>query len=135
MNEPILDPLVGYVAILVEQVLDDALTPSSVEPMPVVPIIAPTHAVEFVQNTELLIKQRALREGLLPRQICAVARHAQDEVLGALVLIDDLIPVPGRNDGVLHTGLTLGPLEAILTMGILAGILARKRTDVIRDTE
>lgn len=135
LDEPIPNVLIGHAALPVEQVGDDALTLSGVKPMPVVSVFAPTHTVELVEHAELLVEQRALGQGLLPRQVGTVARHAYDEVLGALVLVDDLIPVPRRDDGVFHARLALGPLEAVLAVSVLTSILVRQGSNVIRNAE
>ena len=55
--------------------------------------------------------------------------------MGALVLVDDLLPVPGRNDRVFHPRLALGPLEAVLAMGVLTGVFARQRANVVGNAE
>ena len=134
-DEPIPNVLIGHAALPVEQVGDDAITLSGVKPMPVISVFAPTHTVELVEHAELLVEQRALGQGLLPCQVGAVARHAHNEVLGALVLVDDLIPVPRRDDGVFHARLALGPLEAVLAMSILGSVLGRERPHVVRNAE
>ena len=114
--KPICNHLVRHATLLVEQILNNAFALGSIESTPCIAIFRPANAIELVKNAELLVKQRLLGQNLLSRKIGAVARHAHNEVFCALVLVDYAFPIPGRNNGIVHTRLALRPLESAFAM-------------------
>ena len=118
-----------------EKLMDNALALRGIQALPIVTIFRPANAIEFVQNAELLVEQRLLGKHLLASKISAIARHAQNKVLGALVLIDHGIPVPRRDRRIFHAGLTLGPLESMVAVFVLGSIFRRQRSHIVRNTE
>ena len=112
-----------------------ALALRGIQALPIVTIFRPANAIELIQHAELLIEQRLLGKHLLASKIRAITRHAQDKVLGALVLIDYGIPVPRRDSRIFHAGLALGPLESMLAVFVLGSVFRRQRSHIVRDTE
>ena len=121
---PILDLPIADTPLVMEQIMDNALTLGSIKPMLAVSIDGQTQAIELVEHTELLIQERASGKNLLPLQICAHACHTFDKLLGTLVAVDDAIPVPWGDRSVLLAWLTLCPGEALLAVLIDCGVAA-----------
>ena len=121
-DKPILDIFQFHCAFVLKQIANNAFTLCSIKTVLVICALGPTHTVKLIEHTILFVQKRAFGKNLLPRQIGAIARHAQDELLGAFILVDNAIPVPRGNHRIFHTRLSFRPGKA-LPMAIFSRIL------------
>ena len=111
-NKPILDIFQTHCAFVLEQIANNAFTLCGIKTVLVFCALGPTHTVKLIEHAILFVQKRAFGKDLLPRQIGAIARHAQDELLGAFVLVDNAVPVPRGNHRFFHTRLSFRPGKA-----------------------
>ena len=134
-DKPVLDTLVTHRAIAMEQVLHDTAPLLFIKTLLVITILRPADAVQLVQHAKLLIQKRALRQHVLALQIRAYPRHALDEVLRAFALVDNAIPVPGRDYRVFHSRLALRPRKTRIIVSIQPCVALGKGPHIIGNAE
>ena len=118
-----------------EQILHDTAPLLLIKALLVVAILRPADAVQLVQHAKLLVQKRALRQHVLALQIRAYSRHAFDEVLRAFALVDNAIPVPGRDYRVLHPRLALGPRKTRVIVSVQPCVALRQGPHIIGNAE
>ena len=135
LRQPFLHRLVGHALALLEEFLHDAQAISRIEAITLVAVLRPLRAIQLVQHAEHLVGKRAARQHRLAFQVGAGARHAPDEVLRALIFVDDVFPVPRVDALVFHSLLARRPRKARLPLAVNRSVFRRQRPHVIGDAE